>query len=113
MFSAGVGPRYVRRDGRAPDVYLAGSQSGRVMEDEGFVDDDFIEEMAWEYVGLHGGAGLTLLKQRAQAAAAAGDSLAAETWRAIVEVAERIMSDPDAGNSLSSPTTWAAGGKQR
>jgi hypothetical protein len=24
------------------------------MEDEGFVDDGFIEETAWEYVRLHG-----------------------------------------------------------
>ncbi|HEX3864862.1 MAG TPA: hypothetical protein VHY35_24515 [Stellaceae bacterium] len=62
------------------------------MEDEGFADDDFIEEVAWDYVGLHGSASIWVLQERARLVDAAGDSLSADTWRAIAEAAERILS---------------------
>jgi hypothetical protein len=61
------------------------------MEDEGFVDDSFIEETAWEYVGLHGSASVAVLRQLAEAGARAGDELSAQTWRVIADAAERIL----------------------
>jgi hypothetical protein len=61
------------------------------MEDEGFVDDSFIEETAWEYVGLHGGACLSMLRQLAEIAERSGDDVSALTWRAIAEAADRIL----------------------
>jgi hypothetical protein len=61
------------------------------MEDEGFVDDSFIEETAWEYVGLHGDRCVKVLRQLAQAAEQSGDELSVQTWRAIAEAAERIL----------------------
>ena len=62
------------------------------MEDEGFVDDSFIEEAAWDYVGLHGSACLSVLRQLVGVAEQAGDEVAAQTWRAIAEAAARILS---------------------
>jgi hypothetical protein len=44
------------------------------MEDEGFVDDGFIEETAWEYVGLHGKRSASVLRQLADIAERAGMS---------------------------------------
>jgi hypothetical protein len=61
------------------------------MEDEGFVDDDFIEDVAREYVGLHGTQSIAMLEERAEIPEAAGDQLAAQTWRAIAEAAESII----------------------
>ncbi|MBV9825798.1 MAG: hypothetical protein JO001_08995 [Alphaproteobacteria bacterium] len=61
------------------------------MEDEGYVDDDFIAESAWEYVAVHGAASLPLLRKLADSAAAAGDVVTAETWRAIAETASHIL----------------------
>jgi hypothetical protein len=61
------------------------------MEDEGFVDDGFIEETAWEYVGLHGKASVAMLTQLAEVAARTGDDVSAQTWHAIAEAAERIL----------------------
>ena len=61
------------------------------MEDEGFVDDDFIGDTAREFVGRYGAASLDLLRERAAIAEAAGDYLLAETWREIVEAAERML----------------------
>jgi hypothetical protein len=61
------------------------------MEDEGFVDDGFIEETAWEYVGLHGQECVPMLRRLAEAAERAGDVVGAQTWRAIAEAAERIL----------------------
>jgi hypothetical protein len=61
------------------------------MEDEGFVDDSFIEATAWEYVSLHGDRGLSTLLRLAEIAERAGDGLSAQTWRAIAEAAERII----------------------
>jgi hypothetical protein len=61
------------------------------MEDEGFVDDEFIEETARTYVALHGFNCLDLLRERARLAEAAGDYLLAETWRQIVDAAEEML----------------------
>jgi hypothetical protein len=61
------------------------------MEDEGFVDDGFIEETAWEYVGLHGKECVPMLQRLAAAAEQAGDVVGAQTWRAVAEAAERIL----------------------
>jgi hypothetical protein len=61
------------------------------MEDEGFVDDGFIEETAWEYVGLHGKECVPILRRLATAAEQTGDALSAQTWRAVAEAAERIL----------------------
>ena len=61
------------------------------MEDEGFVDDSFIEETAWEYVGVHGKASQSVLRRFADVAERAEDGLSAQTWRAIAEAAERIL----------------------
>ncbi|HVH77112.1 MAG TPA: hypothetical protein VM755_19510 [Stellaceae bacterium] len=60
------------------------------MEDEGFVDDGFIEETAWEYFGRYGDRGASMLRELAASAERAGDAIAAQTWRAIAEAAERI-----------------------
>ena len=61
------------------------------MEDEGFVDDSFIAETAWDYVGRHGAACLAVLRRLAEASERAGDPLSAQTWRAIAEAAEHIL----------------------
>jgi hypothetical protein len=61
------------------------------MEDEGFVDDDFITETARAFVGRYGLASLAMLRERAAIAEAAGDYLLAQTWREIVEAAERML----------------------
>ena len=61
------------------------------MEDEGFVDDSFIEEAAWEYVSLHGRESVALLLRLAEATEHAGDALSAQTWRAIADATERIL----------------------
>lgn len=49
------------------------------MEDEGFVDDDFIDDTARAFVGRYGFASLTVLCERAAIAEAAGDYLLAQT----------------------------------
>ncbi len=61
------------------------------MEDEGFVDDDFIEETAREYVALHGVNCLDLLRERARLAELAGDFLVAQTWHEIVAAAQEML----------------------
>jgi hypothetical protein len=61
------------------------------MEDDGFVDDNFIEETAWEYVGLHGEGCVSVLRRLADVAERAGDDVSALTWRAIAEAADRIL----------------------
>jgi len=62
------------------------------MEDEGFVDDGFIEATAWEFFGRHGDQCVSMLQRLAEAADRAGDLTAAQTWRAIAEAAGRIVS---------------------
>ena len=61
------------------------------MEDEGFVDDDFIQDTAREFFARYGLGSIALLRERAEIAEAAGDYLAAQTWRAVLESAERLM----------------------
>jgi len=61
------------------------------MEDEGFVDDEFIEETAREFVGRYGVNALAVLRERAGIAEAAGDYLLVQTWRQIVEAAQRML----------------------
>ena len=61
------------------------------MEDEGFVDDSFIAETAWEYVGLYGDRSASVLRQLANLAERSGDVVSAQTWRAVAEAAERIF----------------------
>ena len=74
------------------------------MEDEGFVDDGFIEETAWEYFGLYGSACLSTLRKLADSTAKAGDDVSAQTWRAIAEAAERIMAiGSETGASFGAP----------
>jgi hypothetical protein len=61
------------------------------MEDEGFVDDDFIDDTAREFVGRYGFASLAVLREHAAIAEAAGDYLLAQTWREIIEIAEQML----------------------
>ena len=73
------------------------------MEDEGFVDDSFIEENAWEYVGLHGRACLSMLRQLAEIAERSGMMCLAHTWRAIAEAAERILGNDYGPDAIHAP----------
>lgn len=66
----------------------------RDMEDEGFVDDDFIDDTAREFVGRYGYGSLAVLRELGEIAEAAGDYLLAQTWREIVEAAERMLPRP-------------------
>ncbi|MGD9613882.1 MAG: hypothetical protein AB7H90_01645 [Alphaproteobacteria bacterium] len=61
------------------------------MEDDGFVDDDFIDDTAREFVGRYGVASLAVLHEYVAVAEAAGDYLLAQTWREIIETAERML----------------------
>ena len=61
------------------------------MEDEGFVDDDFIEDVARDYVGRYGPGGAAMLRERAGIAEAAGDYLLAQSWRDMAEAAEAML----------------------
>jgi hypothetical protein len=61
------------------------------MEDEGFVDDEFIDGTAREYLGRYGVNGLAVLRERVAIAEASGDYLLAQTWREIVKAAEQMM----------------------
>lgn len=63
------------------------------MEDEGFVDDDFIAETARRHIALYGVNGIAVLRERARIAEASGDFLLAQTWREIVARAERVVSE--------------------
>ena len=61
------------------------------MEDEGFVDDEFIEEVARDYVARYGPSGVAMLQERARVAEATGDYLLAQFWREIAAAAEQLM----------------------
>lgn len=63
------------------------------MEDEGFVDDEFIAETARRYIALHGLNGVAVLRERAHIAEASNDFLLAQTWREIVALAEQMVSE--------------------
>ena len=61
------------------------------MEDEGFVDDDFIADMARAFAARHGDASIAMLLERGRLAEAAGDALAAQAWRDMAELAEHLL----------------------
>jgi hypothetical protein len=61
------------------------------MEDEGFVEDDFIEDTAREYVIRYGFDGASMLRERAEIAAKAGNFLLTQAWRDMAEAAERMI----------------------
>jgi hypothetical protein len=61
------------------------------MEDEGFVDDDFIDDTAREYVARFGAAATAMLRDRAAIASAAGGALLAQAWREMAETAEALL----------------------
>jgi hypothetical protein len=61
------------------------------MEDDGFVDDDFIAETARDFVGRYGASAIGQLRAHAQIAEAAGDYLLAQTWQQIIEAAEQMV----------------------
>jgi hypothetical protein len=65
------------------------------MEDEGFVDDDFIDDTARSYVVRYGSAAAAMLNERAAIAAAAGDPLLAAAWRDMAETAELLLLGSD------------------
>jgi hypothetical protein len=65
------------------------------MEDEGFVDDDFIDDTAREYVARYGFAATAMLQERAAIALAAGDRLLAEAWSAMADTAELLLLGAD------------------
>ena len=48
--------------------------------------------VAWEYFGRHGDRSASVLRRLAEAAERAGDVVAAQTWQAVAEAAERIFS---------------------
>jgi hypothetical protein len=73
------------------------------MEDDGFVDDNFIEETAWEYVGLHGEGCVSVLRRLADVAERSGDDVSAHTWRAIAEAAERILATDYGSSGIFGP----------
>jgi hypothetical protein len=61
------------------------------MEDEGFVDDDFIDETARDYVKRHGFNCIAVLQERVEIAKAAGDHFSGQLWDEIVRAAERMI----------------------
>jgi hypothetical protein len=65
------------------------------MEDEGCVDDEFIEEVAREYIGRYGASGVAMLRERACIAEATGDYLLAQSWREMAEAAEPCSGSTD------------------
>ena len=62
-----------------------------LMEDEGFVDDDFISDTAREFFGRYGLSAIPMLRQRIEIAEAAGDYLLTQTWRAVLDATERLL----------------------
>jgi hypothetical protein len=61
------------------------------MEDEGFVDDELIEETARDFVAMHGANAVALLRERARIAEASGNYVLAQTWQEILRAAERLL----------------------
>jgi hypothetical protein len=61
------------------------------MEDEGFVDDEFIEDVAREYVARYGPSGVAMLRERARIAQATGNYLLAQSWCEMAEAAEAML----------------------
>ena len=69
------------------------------MEDEGFVDDEFLEETAREFVGRYGAHAPSLLRERAAIAAASGDYLLTQTWQRVLEAATEMLEAGFIGDS--------------
>jgi hypothetical protein len=61
------------------------------MEDEGFIDDDLIADVARDYVGRYGFDALRVIEERARIAADSGDFLSAQAWQDIADAAKRIL----------------------
>jgi hypothetical protein len=61
------------------------------MEDEGFVEDDFIEDTARDYVARYGENAAAMLRERAAIAAAAGAYLLAQAWTEMAETTEQML----------------------
>ncbi len=61
------------------------------MEDEGFVDDDFIAEGARDFVVRYGEVAAALLRERARLAAAAGAVLLAQAWSDMAAAADAML----------------------
>ena len=54
-------------------------------------DDDFLEDVAREYVVIHGVEAAPRLRELAEIADAAGDQLSAEAWRDIADAVQRLL----------------------
>lgn len=65
------------------------------MEDEGFVEDDFIDDTARHYAIRYGYHAIAMLRDRAAIAERAGDALMAQAWRDMAEAAERLLGAGD------------------
>ena len=61
------------------------------MEDEGFIDDDFIEDSARDYVRRFGLNSVVLLRQQADIAERAGEYVLAQGWHEMSETAQRML----------------------
>lgn len=61
------------------------------MEDEGFIEDDYIEDAAREFVGRYGQHAAVMLRERAAIAEQAGAALLAQAWRDMAELAEQLL----------------------
>ena len=61
------------------------------MEDEGFIDDDFIEDGARDYAARYGLAAVAMLRDRARIAEVAGDHLLAQAWQEMADEAGRLL----------------------
>ncbi|HTV89569.1 MAG TPA: hypothetical protein VME41_11190 [Stellaceae bacterium] len=61
------------------------------MEDEGFVEDDFIEDTARDFVGRFGEHAAGMLRERAAIAEQAGAYLLAQAWREMADLAEQML----------------------
>jgi hypothetical protein len=61
------------------------------MEDEGFVDDEFIEETARGFVARYGEPAAAMLRERARLAETAGAYLLALAWRDMAAAADTML----------------------
>jgi hypothetical protein len=61
------------------------------MEDEGFVDDDFIAETARDFVVRYGETAAVMLRERARLATAAGAPLLAQAWSDMAAAADALL----------------------
>jgi hypothetical protein len=61
------------------------------VEDEGFIDDDFIEDNARDYAARYGVDAVAMLRERANIAEAAGNQLLAQAWQEMAEAAGFLL----------------------